>query len=62
MGDLRGAMQSQLATEFSNCLHMPDETAEQFINRMKWYLCLMVNDPGQAMKKSSRVFATNLLH
>ena len=48
IGDLRGAwkalgdkydskkpaIQSQLATEFSNCLHMPDETVEQFINRL----------------------------
>ena len=28
------AMQSQLANKFSNCLHMPDETVEQFLNRL----------------------------
>ena len=66
IGDLRGAwnaiwdkydskkpaMQSQLATEFSNCLHMPDETVEQFINRLNDICARMVNDPGEAMKKT----------
>ena len=28
------ATQSHLATEFSNCLHRPDETFEPFINRL----------------------------
>ena len=66
IGDLRGAwnaiwdkydsmkpaMQSQLAQEFSNCLHMPDETVEQFINRLNDICARMVNDPGEAMKKT----------
>lgn len=66
IGDLRGAwnaiwdkydskkpaMQSQLATEFSNCLHMPDETVEMFINRLNDICARVVNDPGEAMKKT----------
>ena len=45
-------MQSQLVTKFSNCLHMPDETVEQFINRMNIVRACMVNNPGQALKKT----------
>ena len=66
IGDLRGAwnaiwdkydskkpaMQSHLATEFFNCLHMPDETVEQFINRLNDICARMVNDLGEAMKKT----------
>ena len=66
IGDLKGAwdaiwdkydskkpaVQSQLANEFSNCLHMPDETEEQFLNRLKDICARMVNDPGEAMKKT----------
>ena len=45
-------MQSHLATEFSNCLHMPDETVEQFINRLNNICACRVNDPGEAMEKT----------
>ena len=48
-------MQSQLANEFSNCLHMPDETGEQFLNRLNDICARMVNDPGEAMKKTQHV-------
>ena len=44
-------MQSPLATKFSNCLHMPDETVEHFINQLNDICARMVNDPGEAMKK-----------
>ena len=37
------AMQSQLA-EFSNCLHMPVETVEQYINRLSDISACMAND------------------
>ena len=57
IGDLRGvrnaiwkkydfkkpAMQSQLVTEFSNCLLMPN--VEQFINRLNDIRARLVNDP-----------------
>ena len=49
------AMQSQLANEFSNCLHMPDETGEQFLNRLNDICARMVNDPGEAMKKTQEI-------
>ena len=66
IGDLKGAwnaswekydfkkpaMLSQLATEFSNCLHMPDETVKQFINRVNDICASMVNDPGEEIKKT----------
>ena len=39
----KSAMQSQLATEFSNCLHMPVETVEQYINRLNDIYARMVN-------------------
>ena len=45
-------MQSQLVNKFSNCLHMPDETMEQFLNRLNNSCARMVNDPGEAMKKT----------
>ena len=56
-------MQSQLATEFSNCLHMPDDTFEQFSNRLNDICARMVNNPGEARKKKpviKEIFATNL--
>jgi hypothetical protein len=69
IGDLKGAwdaiwdkydskkpaVQSQLATEFSNCVHMPHETVEQFINRINNICARMVKDPGDAMKKTQVV-------
>ena len=66
-GDLRGswnaipwekydskkpAMRSLLATEFSHCLYMPDETVEHFINRLNNICARLVNDPREAMKKT----------
>ena len=48
-------MQSQLATEFSNCLHMPDKTVEQLINRLNEICARMVKDPREAMKKTQVV-------
>ena len=38
--------------EFSNCLHMPDETVEQFIYRLNDICARMVNNTGEAMKKT----------
>ena len=46
------AMQKQLATKFSNCLHMPVETVEQFINLVNDINARIVNEPGEAMKKT----------
>ena len=46
------AMQSQLATDFANCIQMPGETIEQFLNRINEICARMVNDPGDAMKKT----------
>ena len=76
IGDLRGAWnaiwekydskkpatQSQLATKFSNCFHMPNEIVEQFINRLNDICACMVTDPGEAKKRLKSSRATNLLH
>ena len=40
---------------------MPDESVEQFINRLNDICARMVNDPGSD-EEYSRVFATNSLH
>ena len=47
-----------------NCLHMLDETVEQFINRLNDICATIVNDPGEAIKKTQviRGIETNLLH
>ena len=58
------AVSSQYAIKYSNCLHMPDKTVEQFIYGLNDMCARMVNDHGEAMKRfmSSRIFATNLVH
>ena len=49
------AMQSQLATKFSNCLQMPDNTVELSINRLNDICARMVNNPREVMKKTQVV-------
>ena len=46
-------MQSQHATGFSDCLHMPDETVEQFINWIN--VAGIVNDFGEEIKKTQAI-------
>ena len=52
-------MQNRLATEFSDCSNLPDDTVEQLINRLKDICATTVNNPGEAIKRlnSSWVFA-----